>query len=356
MFQINNDMNRGFTFVSLTMTKHFQSLGKQVDKWFNDNGFIETHTKFQICTTLEYTKLSVDQFCEFFKRISEYFDEKDTYEMMQHAHINFDEDKANYYRVLESISQLLKFKLLSDIITFLQTDTKPESQQDSKELPSSTPITSNTQPPQLTPVSPPKSTPPPQPQTQPQPATVKSIEETENNKLQLIKCGNKNPDFSKLYKILERAADQGDEATIKFAVDEKYTEMRFEFGNGRDVVLQAALNGNLHLIQMLNKFGANMKTKDKEFYTILHLFCLKGNLEGVIWSVDYVDINGKKNDQWTPLHIAACTNNAKICEFLLSLPNIEKNALNNHKKTPLDVATAEHCKEAIKVLKKYGCK
>lgn len=63
----------------------------------------------------------------------------------------------------------------------------------------------------------------------------------------------------------------------------------------------------------------------------------------------YIDINDSTNTlKNTPLHIASEESNIETVEFLLSLPNVKKEELNEERKTPADLADDEECQKVFK--------
>ncbi|EAX90664.1 hypothetical protein TVAG_142080 [Trichomonas vaginalis G3] len=107
---------------------------------------------------------------------------------------------------------------------------------------------------------------------------------------------------------------------------------------------------------MLYKFGANVKSTDNRNNTILHYFCGSGDLEGVKFALQFIDINDKAYNNFVPLHAAAYKNRFNFCEYLCTLPELDKNAKSQDVGlTPLGYAIVRNHKETVNVLKKFGC-
>ena len=60
--------------------------------------------------------------------------------------------------------------------------------------------------------------------------------------------------------------------------------------------------------------------------------------------------NPRKNDSWTPLHLAAHGGHLEICK-LICQDNIDKNPLNENGQSPIDVANASGNMEIVSFLK-----
>lgn len=151
----------------------------------------------------------------------------------------------------------------------------------------------------------------------------------------------------KIYYILEKASNEEDLSTIKFAVEKKYSDVYDTYGY--NMILLAASKDNLGLVKQLFYYGADMKSKSKFNRTVLHWFCIKGNLEGVKFAHHFININAMDTWKYTPLHEAVYHENYYVCAYLCSKPTIDKYAKNDENKTPLAVAKDCKCR-CIEVL------
>ncbi|EAY10148.1 hypothetical protein TVAG_088630 [Trichomonas vaginalis G3] len=296
------------------MTIDYKYYADRIDEWINDRTFYDLRTTDQICCILDNTSLGINYFFEIVKNVHEFFTSDDMFKILQHVHIDFGSEFSNITKVLEFLSKVLNFQFLSDIKAFIQINhdsfTPPQKNIQNK-------ITNNNT------------------------IMLRSLRKAEQNHL-------------KIYEILENAAAQGDEQTIKVSVDENYSEVRQpEFGY--NMILQAAQKGNFNLVKLLCKHGADALVRGNFSSTILHNFCSCGCLEGVKYAIVFIDVNDLDNYDNTPLHIAAIWNKPEICEFLCKQPTIKKNAKNQGNKTPLGEAIKRYNNQAIDVLRKYGC-
>ena len=158
--------------------------------------------------------------------------------------------------------------------------------------------------------------------------------------------------FNHIYEIIEKASNEGDISAIKYSVDEKYSDVCNE--NGYNMICEAAWRNNLCLVKHLFNNGADMRSRNIAKQTILHSFSLRGNLAGVKFALKYIDINEKTNCDNTPLDFAIFFNQADVCEYLSSQPNIDKNAKNYCGKTPLQFAKDFNKQNIIEILLKNG--
>ncbi|EAX89303.1 hypothetical protein TVAG_141180 [Trichomonas vaginalis G3] len=172
---------------------------------------------------------------------------------------------------------------------------------------------------------------------------------------QLQKCSLTKEDGKTIYNILEKALSQNNVDAVKFAVENKYTDVIYE---GNNMIMAAAEANNFNLVKFLYSGGAQIKNTSKVGgYTILHKFCQVNNVDGVKFALDFIDINDHNNfDKWTPLHVAARWSCKEVCEFLLSNSKIDKNPLSVRDKTPLDLAKMMDNKQIETLLIDNGCK
>ncbi|EAY07993.1 hypothetical protein TVAG_333180 [Trichomonas vaginalis G3] len=178
------------------------------------------------------------------------------------------------------------------------------------------------------------------------------IDNSYENTRKLRNLRKTKDDFEQIYKILETASNEGDLSTIKFAVDEKYCDVCDQYGY--NMILEAAWQNNLNLVKHLFNHGADIRSRTNDKWTVLHLFCCFGNLEGVKFALNYIDINDKNIDNETPFHAAIIYNHADICQFLISQPNIDKNAKSKDNETFLQYAIHHNKQNIVDILRKNG--
>ncbi|EAY12288.1 hypothetical protein TVAG_160940 [Trichomonas vaginalis G3] len=157
-------------------------------------------------------------------------------------------------------------------------------------------------------------------------------------------------DYERIYEVLEQASSEDDILTIKIAVKEKYSDVR-DYG-GYNMILEAACRNNLSLVKNLFNNGADIRSRCDSKRTILHYFCMKGDLEGVKFALNFIDINDKGDDDFTPLHDAINYSQEEICEYLCAQPNIEKNVKNNYDQTPLEFAVLLNKQHIVEILQR----
>ncbi|EAX95620.1 hypothetical protein TVAG_047180 [Trichomonas vaginalis G3] len=180
------------------------------------------------------------------------------------------------------------------------------------------------------------------------------IDISDENMRNLIGLSKTNENFDKIYSILEKASYEGDLSTIKFAVEEKYADVRNDIKN---IILEAAWHNNLHLVKQLFNYGADILSRSNSNRTILHYFSQQGNLEGVKFALNFFDINEKNDHNYTPLHDAIefpKSDCIAVCEYLSSQPNIDKNARNKDNITPIQCAINHNQENIVEILRKNG--
>lgn len=290
------------------MSNDLEHLSKVVESWCMDDEFLRMRSKTDIINLLDLCNLNKKEFFEIFNRLHKIFAANELFEIMQHTKVNFVSNIDNAIEVLDFFVRKLDVKLLSNVSYTIKEGMK-----------------------------------------------ARSVLTTDENIKNLKKCSKKTEDFPKIYEILSKAAEEGDELTIKTAVDEKYTEIHSNFTFDHELILQAAFEGNVALVKKLQKFYADIRTRDNSEKTVLHLFCISGNVKGVKFALKFIDVNAKDSSGNTPLHLAAQSNRADVCECLLKISKIDKNIKNSANKTPLREAMLYNCKDAVEVLKKYEC-
>ncbi|EAY11153.1 hypothetical protein TVAG_498470 [Trichomonas vaginalis G3] len=176
---------------------------------------------------------------------------------------------------------------------------------------------------------------------------------TSENLINLKSLRKTSDDFDEIYSVLENASNEGDFSTIKFAVDEKYSEITHSRSD-INMILGSAIKNNICLTKFLFISGADIRSKVFFGEGILHIFCRNGNLEGVKFALKHIDINDRSSIGGTPLHLAINNNHDEICEYLRSQSNIDKNAKNYINETALQYAIRLKREHIVEILRKNG--
>lgn len=100
--------------------------------------------------------------------------------------------------------------------------------------------------------------------------------------------------------------------------------------------------------------GADIRSKTNYNSTVLHWFCCRGNLEGIKFALNFIDINSRDSDNDTPLHFSIYEGCEDICEFLCTQQKIDKNAKNNQNRNPLSFAIYKNRQNIVNILRRNG--
>ena len=146
----------------------------------------------------------------------------------------------------------------------------------------------------------------------------------------------------------------------------------------------AVSNGNIKIVQLLKKFGANLEavtnngknimhlaaesnqptmliylllneaqdisSVDENGSTPLHWACYYGAEESVNYLLSLnVDINAQDKEKFTPLHLAVSHNTINIVRLLLQ-KGADKNILNKYNELPIDIARKNNYTKIVNIL------
>ncbi|EAX99518.1 hypothetical protein TVAG_140170 [Trichomonas vaginalis G3] len=167
----------------------------------------------------------------------------------------------------------------------------------------------------------------------PRSLTAQVVPTSEANTAALRNIPKLNSKFLQINNLLEKAANEGDEFTIKVAVDEMFVDVRDTLF-GIDALLNSVFKQNNNLRDLLIKFGANPKSRSKDLNSMLHLYALKGSIQDVELALQYIDINSQDIIGNTALHYARRNQNNQVYDFLIAQPGADLTVRNAIGKTP----------------------
>ncbi|EAX99305.1 hypothetical protein TVAG_152240 [Trichomonas vaginalis G3] len=316
------------------MSFDHQYYANHIDEWCEDSEWIELRTLDQLIKVLDISKLNQEQFLSFFDIVSFFFGKRYKIKMLEHTHLDKVNDLPSIMSILKFLGEFLCFPFYSELLRAVNTiiqgyDSRITQLQ--AELRTKDKIIRNYENfiPEKTETS-----------------------EQNTNALKNLKKITKN--YHQIYYILEKAVKERDLYTIKYSVDEGYYDVRdntFAF----DMIFRASKENNLKLVKLFHIYGANLKIRNNRNETILHNFSKNGNVEGVKFSLRFVDVNERNCNGQTPLHWAALSNNPHVCEYLLQQPNIDKSPKDYYEDTPLSFADRFEKYRSREVLTRYGC-
>ncbi|CAB0042895.1 unnamed protein product [Trichogramma brassicae] len=149
-----------------------------------------------------------------------------------------------------------------------------------------------------------------------------------------------------LHIICRRDDDDGNMAKMLFEIcDEKHRRVQVDAqdNEGQTPLHKAIFNGNINLVEILMRRGANPNLADDNGYTPLHILCLREydavDLAKRFFEIGKefnkpVKVDAQDNEGWTPLHEAIFNGNINLVEILLRR-GASPNLADNDKLTPL---------------------
>ena len=83
-----------------------------------------------------------------------------------------------------------------------------------------------------------------------------------------------------------------------------------------------------HVQTMLRENGADLSSSDTDFIARVNTYADEGNIDGIrLLTENRVDVGRGDYDGRTPLHLAACSGQTSVLEFLLQQPSVMLNAV-----------------------------
>lgn len=137
----------------------------------------------------------------------------------------------------------------------------------------------------------------------------------------------------------------------EYATDINATEDRLQ----QTALHEAAFQGNIEMVDLLIRKGANVNVQNISQQTPLWIASSSGRLDIVrrISSVRGVELETANSGNWSPLHAATIHSHTQVVEHLVEL-NVDVNRLGNEQRTALHIAILSHQPEVAKLLINHG--
>ncbi|XP_014274691.1 26S proteasome non-ATPase regulatory subunit 10-like [Halyomorpha halys] len=153
---------------------------------------------------------------------------------------------------------------------------------------------------------------------------------------------------------LQLAAIEGRVAEVEIILKEKRESVNGV--NGISPLHWAALRGHVHVIRMLLKFGADIRSLDHEKNTALHMAAVSGSPEAVEeLIIAKAEIDAQNNNNNTALHLAVNELDFNVTKTLLRFGALT-NITDQEGRSPLDLATEKRNLMMMTLLYSSGAK
>ena len=153
---------------------------------------------------------------------------------------------------------------------------------------------------------------------------------------------------------LHRAARDGLDDIVDWLITSRSQDPN-ELNGRKTPLYDACGRGNLKVVQVLIKHGADVDAKRTFGWRPLHFASNNGHLEIVRLLINSgADLNVRDNDDWTPLLLASVEGHREVVRVLLEEgadPNVQC-----WDGTPLDWALERNHAEVVQLLMEYGAK
>ncbi|EAX90729.1 hypothetical protein TVAG_134520 [Trichomonas vaginalis G3] len=299
----------------------YESYAKEIEKWYDSEDFYVNKTASELCNIFDLCRFSSRQFIGAFTIISKKFQYSEVSTISQHAKISHFENFEDAFEILYFISKILNTKVITDAAISLKNQ-KPKMGKNIKYL---------------------------------------------------LKTDKNNSD--KIFLIIEKASEEGDIDSIKFAYNNGYFHAT---GLGTHVILLRAIeldnfkmfknialcsnvwatNSPQSIICICKQVNSACQEQSRNrllngspfFRTVISKIydpfaknrllyaALNTNVEVIKLLGTSNDFNQRDDFGASALHYAALNTNVEVIKFIVSLQKININALDNKNKTPLHYA------------------
>ncbi|EAX99829.1 hypothetical protein TVAG_088110 [Trichomonas vaginalis G3] len=266
----------------------FGYYGENIATYSNDDEFMQLRNVEEMCLIMKNAHLSISEFNDVFGRFKSHFTPKELFEILHNTSINIDSISDSLI-LINSLSSILDTRIFSDIGNSIRSyiNTAEKALSESKLLSS------------------------------------------------LKKCSNYDSldNLNQIYHIMSAAAQERDNETIKYAIQNGYADVKGDIilsnteiiSNAEsnysflqsNVLIKAALEGELELVKSLEEKGANMGYRTSHGETFPHAFCINGNVEGVKFALNFIDVNDVNNSNETPLYCSIWAYQLNAIQYLL---------------------------------------
>ncbi|XP_046571007.1 ankyrin repeat domain-containing protein 50-like [Haliotis rubra] len=154
--------------------------------------------------------------------------------------------------------------------------------------------------------------------------------------------------------ILHVACEGGNVQIVKYLMKHNIVDIESRDMNGWTPVMQAAIDGHKDVFDVLVKAGADLSQVSNNKETTLHLACVGGNIEIIMYFMKYgiVDIDSRDINGWTPVMNASSAGHKDVFDVLVEA-GADLSQVSNEKETILHIACRGENVEIFKYLMKH---